>query len=491
MIRLISADLMKIDNLLYSSLFALIVLITLIPVFISTPFYISDIDGTTYVIIPLLLLPFLAFLSIFIEKVKIDKLDYMLSFLFFAFYIIILFISRFYFSFLFFSYKIYMLIYPIFLFSIIFLFYGRRNINKFKTLIIISLFASPMLLLYVLALNPDFAYINSIIVFDLLHLSNSNVNLNNTSISLGNNTADIGISCVNLGFFIALFLFFIGIFEVFNEDRLKKLYLVIIAIVILFLLNLFRLYLIAYGVLFDYENISNNISNILLVHEYFGQIIFYLSIIIVLILSFKPFHLKFKTAAKRKFELNRAFVFGLIFSLIILIFNIDIAYVNSFSSIYLLNYTIFNLSNKNIAYDVASLLTNHSLFFEYAPLANNSLLINYRNDNNSYLLYISYTNLLSNFESSNKLLSSSYIYYNGTLFNVLSLSSYNKTYNLVYYRRPIRIGYRTSIVDIYLIYPFNSTNATCNINYLYTYAFNLFKPNTTLIKQFCIAKDVV
>lgn len=125
------------------AVFLAAIVIVLATSFFVTPLTISDSDPSTYVIVPLLMLPLFALFTIKTNPIpKVSRKDIAVGSALFALYIIITLALRFTLSFEFISYRIDLLLLPIAIAALAALTFGLENVPKFKGVLLYALLAS-------------------------------------------------------------------------------------------------------------------------------------------------------------------------------------------------------------------------------------------------------------------------------------------------------------------------------------------------------------
>ena len=127
---------------------------------------ISDTDPSTYVIIPILMLP-IFFIFKLKEKIlpEVKMRDIAIGISISIVGIALTAYLKYALSFEFSAFGIGFLILPLFVAAFTILTYGMKNLKRFRPVIIYSLFTSPIVLLPVLLQNQNFTAINSAIVY--------------------------------------------------------------------------------------------------------------------------------------------------------------------------------------------------------------------------------------------------------------------------------------------------------------------------------------
>lgn len=261
-------------------IFFIAIVIMLINPFLATNQSINDADPATYVIVPVIMLPFLALFS-FKNKIepKVEKNDMVLGIILFVIFLILILYLEFAFSFEFLSYRLDMLVLPLAISSLLLLTFGSKNIKSFKMLLVYPILASPIVLGFALLTNSGFAVLNSVLVYNILHLFSSAIKYTPPiSISAGAYTIGIGTACAGVAVFIALVLFLMPVAYYLNGKIKHKLYWIVAAFVLLLLLNFLRMASVA-GIWLLY---GPN-ATVAYIHTFVGILIFYATIIIAIL----------------------------------------------------------------------------------------------------------------------------------------------------------------------------------------------------------------
>ena len=273
---------MRLRNSTVIMLISLMVLLTLLNIILVSPFYISDTNPYSYTSMIILLLP-LFFLLGLKEKFKadIDTNSIILGIALFILFILsdtYLFTA---FSFLFISYGIIFITYPLLLASIISLTVGIKNIRRFGSQVAYSIFGSSAILMPLITLNNQFVVFNTSIVFQIIKLFARNaVYISPITIGLNGSYIGIGNACVDIGAIIAIIFIMIPI-AYFYDGRIKdKALWIASSAILLFALNIIRM--VSITMLIFYYGAS---TSILYVHAFAGMLLFYISMILMLILA--------------------------------------------------------------------------------------------------------------------------------------------------------------------------------------------------------------
>ncbi len=472
------------------------VIIMLINPFLSAPSSISDTDPSTYIIVPTIMLPlFSAF--IFKNKINVERKakDIYFGFLLFALFIIFTAYLHYFFSFFFMSFRLYMLIFPLAIASLVITIFGFRSINSFKAIIIYSIFASPILLAPIFSLNQAFAEINAKIVYYLLHFINSSISFQAPiSIYYKNYIIGIGESCVGIGALIGLIMFLIPVAYLFNGKASRKVIWVISGFALMLLLNILRMFAIAFAWFYYGPN-----STISILHSFAGMTIFYLTIIIMILIS-GLFELKIPKFDLRKNEKNRGkrpktvyMLIPIIYALIY--FSASISFQNYLSISPYLQYSKVPLSGQPFANFVSTNVNTsgfHSIAYTFSNSSEIILLTNSTfNSSNPIAIFITEPNK----QEEKALFSNMSIYayskfsgLNGVNIEIYKVGYNGSTYFLAIEQLPYVQGSSYNIMGEYGIFPEKAgeINMSCSYDSFYSTFYTLFDLgfyNSTISKQ--------
>ncbi|MDE1868426.1 MAG: exosortase/archaeosortase family protein [Candidatus Micrarchaeota archaeon] len=250
----------------------------------ATSLSILDNDPASYIIVVMLMLfVFIAFSIKENLRPVFNRMHMAVASLVFAAYIITVSYLRVALSFAFGSYRIDALLFPLLLIALILALFGYEGIKRLKHAIIYSAFASPILLLPIIALNNAFANVNAGFVYDALRAAGVQAAKSGLIIT-AQSAASITISttCVSLGTFIAVVMFLIPVAYLYNGSLKKRIVWIISAFALMVALNLARM--LSISLIWANYGLGSAISTF---HAFAGQLIFYAVIIIMLIISYK------------------------------------------------------------------------------------------------------------------------------------------------------------------------------------------------------------
>ncbi len=266
----------------YIAIFEIALIIMLANSFLATPSSILDTDPSTYIIVPIIMIPLFA-VFLFKNRIKSDvqTKDIALGLVLFAAFMLSIFYLRYVFSFMFIEFRLDMLLFPLAIASIVVTVFGIKNINAFKALMIYALFASPILLTPIFSLNQGFASMNALMVYNIMHQLDRNATfVPPISIEENGYTIGIGESCAGIGALIGLIFFLIPVAYLFDGKAGNKVLWVFSGAFLFLLLNLLRMFGIGVAWLYYGPNASAS-----LVHMFAGMLIFYIVIIVMLLIA--------------------------------------------------------------------------------------------------------------------------------------------------------------------------------------------------------------
>lgn len=381
------------------ALFTVLVIIAIATSFFITSGSIIDTDPTTYVIVPLLMLPLFC---IFIAKNKIipevDKRSVKLGVLVFVIFIALTIYLRYSLSFLFLSYRVDMLLFPLFILSMALLLFGFENLGRFKELMVYALLASPLIFIPFIAWNQGFAVANTVAIYAVAKPFLPSISYTPPiTISTPLYRIGIGEACVGVGILIAMLLFMLPLAYLYEGTRLRKAIWVISGFVLLLVLNFMRML----GIMMAWF-VYGPSNAVLLVHLFVGILLFYIAIIVMMLLAgryslrIKPIGTtKGKKAIHSKGEVPRlAVALAVLFSLVYFAFTYYYSGAYDVSPVYLLGNTGAHFNNSTIG-SIAYSLINYSGFSARLNLYGNTgavLLLSKGNLSAPILVYITYPN---------------------------------------------------------------------------------------------------
>ncbi len=471
-------------------LLAVLIAVALAASLYTTQLTISDTDPSTYIAIPMLMLPVFA---LFFAKEQISprvkKRDICAALIIFIALILLTAYLRISLSYLFASYSVEMLLFPLLIASFIILIFGLANLKRFWPLLLYAVFASPVLLIPIINLNSLFAAFNTQIVYHLLGVFVQNARyIAPITIIANGYTIGIGESCVGIGLLIAIILLLAPVAWLYYGKPIRKLLWVFSGLLLLFLLNLMRMLIIAaswvtYG----------PTSALILFHEFAGILLFYAAVIIILLIS----HLYGITlVSKNRFVQKHAsrhgrgshiaynkvaIVLAVAFSFLYLLLNIG--YSNISVSPYLLNTLPQSQSAPLLNSISAKLYTTQYLFgVRINSTSSGAYMLLYNKTNTSItinspiLLYFTYNNsggkvpIFVNSSMSDEL---SFLASTGVRQDVYYTVSNGTPF--IFYRStvPYSTNSSYSLMTFYAIVPASDMKtAVCSSESVYSYMFN-------------------
>ncbi len=309
---------------------ALLALLIACSVAISQP-YISDTNASTYVIIPLFMLPvFALFMLKDAQQMnpQVDGRSILAGVLFFAMLIVLSLDLRAAMGPLFFGYRIDALLMPLAISGLALLIYGRSNLRMFGWIALYSIFASPLLLYPIVNANLGFASLNTDAIFQIARLFFHGLGFSAPiTLTLNGNAVSIGNTCIGIGALIGIGMLLAPIAYLMDGRPRAKVLWVAGGIVLMLALNFLRMLGIA--IAWFYYGPSNSILS---VHDIAGQVIFYATLIVMVLVLGKA-GLSFPRAARRRPAVARYSATGiaLAVALSVLYFAITLSYLGSSS----------------------------------------------------------------------------------------------------------------------------------------------------------------
>lgn len=243
---------------------------------------ISDTDPSTYVIVPMLMLPFFALFMLkenFVSQVEWK--DIVLGIVLFCVFLLFGRYVNVYMQFVAASYRMSLLLLPIAIAALAVLLFGSKNLGRFSFIAVYALFASPLLLLPVFNLNPGFATLNTMIVYHIAKTFFPTLSYTPPiSLVLNGSVVTIGETCVGIGALIGMAMFLLPLIYLYNGGARKKALWVFSGFMMLLVLNIARMVVIA--ILWFSNGPSEQLLNI---HNVAGQMLFYGIIALMVLLS--------------------------------------------------------------------------------------------------------------------------------------------------------------------------------------------------------------
>ncbi|MDE1851727.1 MAG: exosortase/archaeosortase family protein [Candidatus Micrarchaeota archaeon] len=271
----------------YSKNHAIILLAILVAVLVSTslfitPLTISDSDPSTYIIVPIIMLPLFALLMHKNRlEIRITRTDIAAGAAVFMLFAAVTVYLRMVLQYLFLSYRIDMLLFPLAIMSVVILLFGIRNANRFKALIIYPLLASPLVLMPVLRLNSEFAITSTVAIASVARLFFHGLSyIAPITISANGYSIGIGESCIGIGILISTILFMLPLAYYYDGKLHRKMLWVLSGFALMLAFNMVRM--LAITLAWFYYG-PNNAT--IAVHIFAGVILFYIAIALMILLA--------------------------------------------------------------------------------------------------------------------------------------------------------------------------------------------------------------
>lgn len=478
-----------------------------------TEFQVSDTNPMTYIIVVMLMS--LLFIMFYMKDGKlqpsITKRNLALASAVFFAYFMLLSYSRVALSFTFISYRVDALLFTVVLAAIILAVFGAPGLKRMRFLLVYLLFASPLLLMPLINLDKAFTLLNAGVVFNTLRLvgipvTQAGINITGASAS----TISIASTCADIGAFIALAMFLLPLAYLYQGRLGRKALWVAAGVALMFLFNILRMFSIS--LVWAFYGINTAIST---VHLFIGQILFYATIVIMMLIAYKfgmtiPRAVPSKrtaTARRRHNGVNFskayaapiafAFAFGII------AFAISIPYQGSINaSAYGFNSST-PVSYATLGQGVLSILANSRqnitelsiLGADYAFSIGSS-----KNASNNIYVIVDYTRNPAagapNIAYSKVLKSSSILFNNGITLHTSAVVSENHTFVVNYFSLPYYVNGTAVTLRYELFRQVNSASGRqCGsisgynisaISYLQSYAYNILNlQGTSYSDMFC------
>lgn len=418
-----------------------------------TPQYISDSDASTYAIVPILMLPvFSIFMFKYSERMvpDVDAKSIALGAVLFAAFLVLVLDMRAYLGPLFFSYRMDMLLLPIAILALASLTLGRRNLPKFTWIALYALAASPLIMLPVINANLSFASVNSLGIYYISATFFHNAQfISPVTISYNGSQISIGNSCIGIGALVGLVLFLAPI-AYFLEGRLKgKALWTLGGLALMLILNFVRMLAITFA-WFDY---GPN-QTILDIHAIVGQLIFYATILIMLMAAgrYGLAYPRIRLGRRRTGYDTRAIAIAMLFSALYLFVSASYLGAAQVPLTSITNNTSFNWKSASQLYGT---------YFNYSGTSyseissdNRSLEITMLNSSNATEAVAIFSQRavpgLSGFESNLTLEGWKEYMYNGNISYIYLFGTHQHTY-LYYSAIAYGNGQGEHILDMYLI----------------------------------------
>lgn len=334
---------MKYDKRIGILILTVLVIVLIINPLRITSLTISDTDPTTYVIVPLMMLPLLTlFMAKNDLKINVRRRDIAIGIALFALLVALEVYLRATLSYLFLTYGIEMLIFPLGIASLIILLFGLSNINRFKVLLVYCILASPIILMSITGLNSWFSTANSVLIYHVSQLFSHSISyIPPITMTANGNTIAIGNSCVGVAAIIALVLFLVPVAYLYDGKLKRKALWIAAGFILILFLNVLRMLFIALEWL-----LSGPSNAILTIHLFAGVLLFYASIIIMVLLAGR-FGLTFPKPRKRTLKERPATSSGLNILVAVILALIWFLLTIDYSSSYLLSSNLVSHSPFN------------------------------------------------------------------------------------------------------------------------------------------------
>ncbi len=480
-------------------IFAVLIAVIIAASVSITQYNISDTDPSTYVIIPMLMLPVFA---IFMLKDKsilpnVDRNDMLIGAVLFAAFILLEMNSFASFGGAFFSYRIDMLLLPIAIIALAIMLFGMKNLDKFAPIAIYSVFASPVLLLPIIEMNLGFAsantfaiYLASKLVFHGISFSSPiTLYFNNSGISIGN-------ACIGIGAIIGLVVFLIPVAYFLKGRIFRKIVWILSALALLLVLNFVRMLLIS----IDWFLYGPN-STISQLHSFIGQLMFY-GIIVVMLLAVGRYGMEYPAIKLDEGKMPRKQRYGNVVIAVVFTafyFFLSLSYIGAsyVSPQYLSNNPVFNWDSASSLFGAHALYKGPS--YSLINSQNTSIDIVLQNATNNgvpiEIIFAKQNASIENFISYNKSIIAwkEYLGTYGTSF-VYEYGVPNTKMFVYYAKVPYSSGGTSYILDMYVVAPMLNGYGTKNCINPYESAYGAFANiarlnpnafNSTLDNEYC------
>jgi exosortase/archaeosortase family protein len=506
---------MRYDGKLGMLVFLIAAVVLLSTSLFITPLAVSDADPSTYVIVPMLMLPLFVLFSLKAgADPDVGMRDVAIGSAMFTAFILLTLFLRFYFSFLFLSFRIDLLVLPLALAALAVLLFGTKNLRKFRGILLYALFASPPVLFLLLESYNAFTSINSVIVYGLLKPFVSGIKyVAPMTISANGYNIGIGQACVSIGVFIALALFLVPVAYLYDGKDSKKVAWVTSGVALLFAFNIVRMLFVSY------EWLAYGPSEIIaLVHATAGVFLFYAAMI-VMVLAAGAYGLSLGAKAEPRRKRKRkggadlwpiSIALAIAFALAYACTTLSYSGAIVVSPLALVNGVAFNFSNAGIAHSVAGIVSGRGFNYSVVPgqdgtyvffdLANRTI-----NASEPAVLLAARPglNITGGIESNSTVKGRfGFLNANGASEEVDDVVSNGTEFFLYHTAMPLALGdMSSSIADVYVILPGSVVRgSTCAASYnpIYAVALNAFNAESYnrpvrdgALKALCISDGIV
>ncbi|MGC8586868.1 MAG: archaeosortase/exosortase family protein [Candidatus Micrarchaeia archaeon] len=484
-------------------LFAVMIMIS--TSFFITPLSILDTDPSTYVIVPLLMLPlFVVFEMRSGIDAHIDKKGlYSGAALFVAFLAASVYL-RMVFTFAFLSFRIDLLLFPVAIIAISLMLFGSKSIRHFRAMAVYMLFASPAVLMPIINLNSAFAAANSVVVYTIIHAFSSSASYI-PPITIADNGYSIGIgeSCAGIGAMIGIVMLLAPIAYFYDGAIKNKFYWLASGLLLLIALNVARMASIGFVWLSGGASAAASY-----VHSFAGILLFY-AVIIVMLLAAGAYKLKFPKISRGIVRRERYAAIGIsaviVLSLVYLALTLNYSTSKFISPVQLSKYVEFNSANQRIVSQVLSQFNTTGFeAFALPIISNSSIVIELQNSTFGKQAPIAILITVPNENITKGLLSQSilvgrrsFISSSGYKSDAYYLISNSTGFVVIKSFLPYELDNGTTLIDDYAVFPANATPAVmhCNYNMLYSDMANIVhKGNATVYGKiesaYCIASHI-
>jgi exosortase/archaeosortase family protein len=247
-----------------------------------TSLTISDSNPNTYIAVVMLMLPVFLIFSLKEKLVfSFERKNIAYGALVFVIYVLTLSYARVSLSYTFNIYRIDALLAPLFLSALILIVFGLDGLKKLKIVVLYGLFASPIILAPVIALNSGFTAANAGIVYGLLRMAGLTISSSGI-LTTGPSSVPITIAstCTDLGLFIALVMLLVPIAYLLKGELHRKALWICSAVVLMLAFNMGRMFYISYTWITAGASTGLDIF-----HSFAGELLFYAALIIIILVA--------------------------------------------------------------------------------------------------------------------------------------------------------------------------------------------------------------
>jgi exosortase/archaeosortase family protein len=481
------------------------VLIMISTSFYITPLSILDTDPSTYVIVPILMLPLFVIFEMRADiKPEIDTKSLYIGSVLFVLFIAAFLYLRSVFTFAFISFRLDLLLFPIALIALSTMLFGIKNIKHFRAMAVYMLFASPAVLIPIINMNSAFAAANSIIVYTFIHIfSPSAVYIPPITIAASGYSIGIGEACAGIGAMIGIVMLLAPIAYFYHGTARNKFYWLASGLLLLLALNIARMASIGFVWLSGGARAATSY-----VHSFAGILLFY-AVIIVMLLAAGAYKLRFPKIAKDKQHTEKyavpAIALVLAFSIVYLLLTLDYSTASFISPIQLQKYVEFSSNNTQIVSQVfRQMNTTGFVSFVLPVISNSSIMIELENGTFNKTAPIAMLITVPNSNITKGILSHSilkdemtFVSNSGYKSEVYYLISNSTGFIVVRSFMPYLLSNGTTLLDDYAVFPANVTPSSikCSYDYPYSMMANLLPhgnatANGMMESAYCIAARI-